>query len=367
MDPDGANVTPGPVAAGLQLAMTVKIDPLLEELTRRAGSDLLIQAGSPPVVRVNGALVRLDHPPFAPAQTREIMADLVSPSQLRTLEESRQLDFALGWRDGVRLRGNAFFQRETISIAFRLLPRQIPSFLDLGLPDVVHHFVELPRGLLLVTGPTGSGKSTTLAAMIESINRRRACHIITIEDPIEYVHQNAKAVVDQREVGRDAISFGEALRSIFREDPDVVLIGEMRDYETIASAVTIAETGHLVLATLHTNDSAQTIDRIVDVFPSEAQQQIRTQLANSLAGVIYQQLMAATTGGRVAAFEILIASTAVKNLIKEGKSNQIRNILQTNVREGMQTLERSLAALVQGGLISLEEARSHSLFPDEIK
>ncbi len=347
--------------------MTVRIDPLLHALTDCEGSDLLLQAGSEPIVRVDGVLARLKHPPLTAVDTRQILADLVTTGQLRTMEEARQLDFAISWRDGIRLRANAFYQRDAISIAFRVLPRKIPSFLELGLPDIVHHFVELPRGLVLVTGPTGAGKSTTLASMIEAINQERPCHIITIEDPIEFVYFNAKALVEQREVGRDANSFAAALRSVFREDPDVVLIGEMRDYETIASAITIAETGHLVFATLHTNDSAQTIDRIVDVFPGETQQQVRTQLANCLAGVIYQQLLPAVGGGRVAAFEILMATNAVRNLVKEGKSNQIRNILQTNVREGMQTIERSLSQLYQSGQVSLEEARARSLYPDEIK
>jgi twitching motility protein PilT len=343
------------------------IDPWLAVLTERGGSDLLLQAGSEPVIRVDGVLQRLEHPPLAPTETSAILAELLSPHQVRAMDADRQVDFAITWQDGIRLRANAFYQRDAVSIAFRLLPRQIPTFVDLGLPEAVYHFVELPRGLVLVTGPTGSGKSTTLAAMVESINQHRACHVITIEDPIEYVHHNRMALVEQREVGRDATSFADALRAAFREDPDVVLIGEMRDFETIASAITIAETGHLVLATLHTNDSAQTIDRIVDVFPGESQPQIRTQLANTLAGVIYQQLLPAVNGGRVAAFEILLATSAVKNLIKEGKTNQIRNILGTTVREGMQTLERSLSQLCQGGLISLDEARAHSLYPDEIR
>jgi twitching motility protein PilT len=342
------------------------IERYLEALSERAGSDLLLQPGSPPMIRVEGSLMALEHPDLSSEFTRAVVAELVTPEMLRSLDAGRQLDFAIQWRDGSRLRANAFYQRDTISVAMRMLPRQIPTLDDLGLPHAAQEFCELPRGLVLVTGPTGSGKSTTLAAMIESINQRRPCHIITIEDPIEYVHTNARALVNQREVGRDATSFTAALRSVFREDPDVVLIGEMRDFETIASALTIAETGHLVLATLHTNDSAQTIDRIVDVFPGEQQQQVRTQLANCLAGAIYQQLLRSIGGGRVAAFEILVATSAVRNLVKEGKTNQIRNVLQTSLREGMQTLERSLAQLSREGLISMDEARAHSLHPDEI-
>ena len=342
------------------------IEPYLEVLSERAGSDLLLQPGSPPMIRVEGSLMPLEHPELSPEFTRAVVAELVTPEMLRSLDAARQLDFAIHWRDGARLRANAFYQKDTISVAMRMLPRQIPTLNDLGLPDAAQEFCELPRGLVLVTGPTGSGKSTTLAAMIESINQRRPCHIITIEDPIEYIHTNARAVVNQREVGRDATSFTAALRSIFREDPDVVLIGEMRDLETIASAITIAETGHLVLATLHTNDSAQTIDRIVDVFPGAQQQQVRTQLANCLAGAIYQQLLPSLSGGRVAAFEVLVATSAIRNLVKEGKTNQIRNVLQTSLREGMQTLERSMAQLYREGLISMDEARAHSLHPDEI-
>ena len=347
--------------------MSSLIDPLVEALTERHGSDLLLQTGSEPVLRVDGSLVRLEREPLSDGEIRRIVSEVVTPSQLRSLEEARTLDFALSWRDGVRLRANAFYQRGTLSVAFRTLPKRIPSMLDLGLPPAAQGFVELPRGLVLVTGPTGSGKSTTMAAMIQAINHQRACHVITIEDPIEYLHQNDLALVEQREVGRDAPTFVDALRSIFREDPDVVLIGEMRDLETIASAITIAETGHLVLATLHTNDSAQTIDRIVDVFPGAQQQQVRTQLANSLSGAIYQQLLPSLSGGRVAAFEVLVATSAIRNLVKEGKSNQIRNILQGSLREGMQTLERALSQLWKDNMISLEEAKARSLYPDEIQ
>ena len=338
----------------------------LETLVERGGSDLLLQAGSEPVIRVDGVLLELEHPPLQVEQVHAAVTALISHEQLVTLERERQLDFAVTHGDGVRLRANAYFQRESISLAMRLLPRSIPTMADLGLPDVATHFIDLPQGLILVTGPTGSGKSTTLAAMVGAINSQRSCHIITVEDPIEYVHTKVKAIVDQREVGRDATSFPSALRAVFREDPDVVLIGEMRDLETVSAAVSIAETGHLVLATLHTNDSAQAIDRILDIFPGSEQQQIRTQLAASLAGVIYQQLLPAIGGGRLAAFEVLVASSAVRNLIKDGKTNQIRNVLQTSLRDGMQTLERSLSELYREGLITLADAWSKSLHPEEI-
>jgi len=355
-------------ARGILLSpMPSLMDALLEALTERHGSDLLLQTGSEPFMRVDGSLVRLERPPLSDGDIRGIVSQAVTPSQLRSLEEAQALDFAVSWRDGTRLRANAFYQRGSLSAAFRVLPSVIPSMLDLGMPPSAQAFVELPRGLVLVTGPTGSGKSTTMAAMIQAINHERACHVITIEDPIEYVHQNDLALIDQREVGRDAPTFADALRSIFREDPDVVLIGEMRDLETIASAITIAETGHLVLATLHTNDSAQTIDRIVDVFPGAQQQQVRTQLANSLSGAIYQQLLRSVGGGRVAAYEVLVATNAIRNLVKEGKSNQIRNVLQGSLREGMQTLERALSQLWKENMISLEEAKARSLYPDEIR
>ncbi|MDP9325105.1 MAG: PilT/PilU family type 4a pilus ATPase, partial [Candidatus Dormibacteraeota bacterium] len=318
------------------------------------------------MIRVDGVLVELGSAPLTAEGIQAAMIELVTKDQLLTLQRERQLDFAISLGKGIRLRANAFFQQDSISLAMRLLPSQIPTMADLNLPEIARGFIDLPQGLILVTGPTGAGKSTTLAAMVGAINNRRSCHIITVEDPIEYVHTKIKAIVDQREVGRDATSFPQALRAVFREDPDVVLIGEMRDLETISSAVSIAETGHLVLATMHTNDSAQAIDRILDVFPGGEQQQIRTQLAASLAGVIYQQLLPAVGGGRVAAFEVLVASSAIRNLIKDGKTNQIRNVLQTSLREGMQTLERSLSDLYKEGLVTLESAWSRSLHPHEI-
>jgi len=265
------------------------------------------------------------------------------------------------------VRGNAYLQRGTPAAAFRSLPLEIPTFEQLGVPEAVYTLVGRNQGLILVTGPTGSGKSTTQAAMIDYINRTRACHVVTVEDPIEYVHQHRLALVDQRQVGIDTRSFADALRSAFREDPDVILIGEMRDVETMRSALTIAETGHLVLATLHTNDAPQAINRIVDSFAGPQQQQVRAQLAACLTGVIYQQLVPAVGGGRVAAFEVLVANVAVRSMIKDGKTDQIRSVLLTNLRQGSQTLERSLNQLLRAGLVTERDARAHSLYPGEIQ
>jgi twitching motility protein PilT len=254
-----------------------------------------------------------------------------------------------------------------VALSLRLIPYQIPSFEDLGLPPVLRNWVELPQGLVLVTGPTGSGKSTTLAAMLDKINKNRRCHIITIEDPIEYVHRHQLAAISQREIGLDTDSFARALRSALREDPDVLLVGEMRDPETIQTALTIAETGHLVFATLHTNDAGQAIDRIVDVFPGDKQAQIRVQLAASLTGIVSQRLLPRVAGGRVAAFEVLTATFAVRNLVREGKSSQLRNLITTGgAKFGMQTLEQSLSELVISGQVGYEEAVVHSLYPADI-
>ena len=345
------------------------IEGALDLLLEQGGSDLLISCGSTPRIRRDGTLRPLleEAPIIRPADSAAMLREVLSDDQWEELQRRKHVDFAFTWRGRVRLRGNAFFQRGSLAAAFRLLPLEIPSFEQLGIPDAVNRLVGRHQGLILVTGPTGSGKSTTMAAIIDHINRTTPCHVITIEDPIEYVHRHQLAVVDQRQIGMDAPSFVEALRAVFREDPDVVLIGEMRDLETIAAALTIAETGHLVLATLHTNDSAQAIDRILDGFPPGQQQQVRIQLGACLAGVIYQQLLPATGGGRLAAFEVLVATSAVRALIKDGKTNQIRNFMQTNSREGCQTLERSLSALVRKGLVTERVAMSRSLFPDEIK
>src|SRR2546422_7467659 len=270
------------------------------------------------------------------------MRGVLDGQRWRELERKRCVDFSFTWRERARIRGNAYFQRNSIAASFRLLPLKIPSFDMLGIPESVHRLLEKQHGLLLVTGPFASGKSTTQAAIIDHINSTRAFHVITIEDPIEYVHKHKLAIVDQRQVGEDTPSFGEGLRAAFREDPDVILIGEMRDLETMTAAVSIAESGHLVLATLHTNDAAQAVDRIIDSYIGVQQQQVRIQLASCLAGVIYQQLVPAVGGGRVAAFEVLMANTAVRSMIKEGRTDQIRTVLQTGVREGSPTLERSL-------------------------
>jgi twitching motility protein PilT len=346
----------------------MNVDQALDRLLERAGSDLLISSGSRPRIRKDGKLEALDGDvaTLTPADTERMVRDVLDPEQLKELEKKRHVDFSFTWRDKARIRGNAYYQRSSIAAAFRLLPLDIPSFDMLGIPESVHRLLERQRGLILVTGPTGSGKSTTQAAMIDLLNETRPYHIVTIEDPIEYVHQHRLAIVDQRQVGEDTPSFAEGLRAALREDPDVVLIGEMRDLETTTAAVSIAEAGHLVLATLHTNDAPQALDRIIDSYLGAQQQQVRIQLAGCLAGVIYQQLVPAIGGGRVAAFEILIANTAVRSMIKEGRTDQIRSILQTSLREGSQTLERSLNQLLRAGLISEKDARSHSLNPHEI-
>jgi twitching motility protein PilT len=283
------------------------------------------------------------------------------------LEAEREVDLSFAWGEYARFRANAFHQRGNVSLALRLIPFTIPTFDELGLPPIVGGLVDLPQGLVLVTGPTGSGKSTSLASMINVINQRRACHIITIEDPIEYVYEHKNSAVEQREVGIDTDSFARALRAAFREDPDVLLVGEMRDNETIQATLTLAETGHLVFATLHTNDAAQTVDRIVDVFPGDQQAQIRTQLSGTLEAIISQRLIPRIGGGRVAAFEILVATYAVRNMIRDRRTNQLRNVISTNAQVGMQTLEMSLSRLVADQLVTHEEAIRHTLNPNEVQ
>lgn len=339
-----------------------------DQIIEMQASDLLLSCGSPPRIRKDGRLQILDptHPPLRPIDTERMIKEVLQPLEWKKLHRRRQIDFALTWRETARIRANAYYQRDSLAAAFRVLPLEIPGFELLGLPESVHRLMERKQGLILVTGPTGSGKSTTQAAILDQINKTRPYHIITFEDPIEYIHKHRLSIIDQRQVGDDTPSFAEGLRSVFREDPDVILIGEMRDLATISSALTIAETGHLVLATLHTNDAPQAINRIVDSFVAEQQQQVRVQLAGCLAGVVYQQLIPAIGGGRVAAFEVLVANVAVRSMIKEGKIDQIRSILQTGLREGSQTLERSLNQLLRAGMITDAEARAHSLYPTEI-
>ncbi|HEY3672881.1 MAG TPA: type IV pilus twitching motility protein PilT [Acidimicrobiia bacterium] len=345
---------------------STSIEPLLQQLWDRRATDLLITVGTPPLVRVDGALAPLDLPVLTSDDTERLVSNLLGTELGDRFKAEYEVDFAFSWGDRGRFRGNAFHQRGCAALALRLIPFQIPTFEQLGLPPIADELVELPQGLVLVTGPTGSGKSTTLASMLDVINANRPCHIVTIEDPIEYVHNHKRAAVNQREVGTDTESFPRALRSAFREDPDVLLVGEMRDNETIQTALTIAETGHLVFATLHTNDAAQTLDRIVDVFPGEQQSQIRVQLAGALQAVMSQRLIPRLGGGRVAAFEVLMATFAVRNIVRDGRTNQLRNIISTGSKDGMLTLEASLTELVASGVVSYEQAVTHTLFPNEV-
>jgi twitching motility protein PilT len=342
-------------------------DQLLEGLWESKGTDLLMTTGVCPMVRVDGDLRPEEgFGPVSQEEAESVLRALTTDEQRSRFEAGEEVDFSFTWRGVARLRGNVFRTRGEIGLSLRLVPHAIPTFEDLGLPLVIDRFAQLHQGLVLVTGPTGSGKSTTLASVIDRINRDRPCHILTIEDPVEYVYGNRQAVVNQREVGTDTASFPRALRAALREDPDVILVGEMRDLESIGFALTLAETGHLVFATLHTNDTAQALDRIVDVFPADRQNQVRIQLANALTGIVYQRLMPRIGGGLVAAYEVLVANSGVRNLIKEGKTNQLRNVVSTHMSEGMQTLERDLTTLVREGVVDVETARLVSLYPKEI-
>ncbi|GAA1839043.1 type IV pilus twitching motility protein PilT [Luedemannella flava] len=345
-----------------------RVDAMLEAVWRAGGTDLLLTAGQAPQQRVHGELTGIwGYPALTAEETDGLLLELLTPSEAASLSLRREHDFSFTWRDLARVRGNAFSQRGRTAIALRLVPRQVPTMDTLGLPSALFDFTRQHQGLILVTGPTGSGKSTTLAAMVNEINTDRACHILTIEDPIEYVHDHKRATVNQREVGSDTESFSNALRAALRADPDVLLVGEMRDLESVQFALSIAETGHLVLASLHTNDTAQALARIIDVFPAEQQAQVRTQLAAALTGIVYQRLIPRVGGGLVAAYEVLIANTAVRNLIKEGKTHQLRNSLVTGQREGMVSFEQSVSALVRNGVITYDDAVARSLYPKEVE
>ena len=346
---------------------TEAISPWLQILWDQKGSDLLLAGDSAPRIRVNGQLRPVEGGPvLSGGEIDTLVRTLLTPSQKSTLDVEQDVDFAFSWLDRARLRGSAFTQRGETALALRMIPARIPNFLELGLPPAADWLANLPRGFVLVTGPTGSGKSTTLASIVDRINETRALHILTIEDPVEYVHYHKRSAVTQREIGLDSPSFDRALRSALREDPDVLLIGEMRDIESIQIALTMAETGHLVFATLHTNDAPQAIDRIIDVFPAWRQEQTRVQLSASLAAVIAQRLVPKVGGGMVAAFEVLVATNPVRNLIHEGKSNQLLNVMVTSQQEGMHTLETSLAKLIQAGTVDYEDALAVSAHPKEL-
>jgi twitching motility protein PilT len=342
---------------------------LLRTLVDNNGSDLHITTQTPPQIRVHGKLQVLDLPVLGPADTKTLAYSVLTDAQKKRFEETLELDFSFGIRGVARFRCNVFNQRGSVAAVYRVIPEQIKSFNDLGLPAVIGSLSERPRGLVLITGPTGSGKSTTLAAMIDKINTERREHIITIEDPIEYIHQHKGCLVNQREVHADTLGFTAALRAALREDPDIVLIGEMRDLETIESALRIAETGHLTFATLHTNSAAQTINRIIDVFPAHQQGQIRTQLSLVLEGIVCQTLLPRVDGkGRVVSLEIMVPTPAIRNLIRDDKVHQIYSTMQAGQEKlGMQTMNQNLVTLYQKRLISLEAAMSASSQKDELE
>jgi twitching motility protein PilT len=340
----------------------------LFDAIRLGASDLHITEGLPPMVRVSGEVQSLDFPPLTQNVTRELIYDILSNDQRQRLENDWELDFAYSLPRTARFRVNVYFQRGSLGAAFRTIPHEVRSLGELGLPRAVKDMTEKPRGLVLVTGPTGSGKSTTLAAMIDRINETRNEHIMSVEDPIEFLHNHKKCIVNQREVNQDTRSFAQALKHVLRQDPDVILVGEMRDLETISLAVTAAETGHLVFGTLHTQDAPQTVDRVIDVFPPHQQHQVRAQLANALQGIITQTLIPRRDGkGRIVACEILVPTPGVRNLIREGKNHQIYSAMQTGGKFGMQTMDAALVDLVRRGLISQQEAEKRSTSPDDLR
>ncbi len=341
---------------------------LLRLMVDKGASDLHLRVPSPPVLRVNGALTPLqDWPPMTAVDVEMVLDHVATPEQRSTFLTELELDFAYSVPGLARLRVSALRQRGTISLSFRLVPFEVPTIDDLELPQICKELILRPRGLILVTGPTGSGKSTTVAAMIDHLNENEARNIITIEDPIEYLHRNKRCLIAQRDLGDDTKSFDIALIHALRHDPDVIVVGEMRDLSTISTAIRAAETGHLVLGTLHTIDAAQTVDRIIDIFPPGQQQQIRVQLSQVIEAVLSQALLPSTAGGRIAAFEIMLATPAVRNLIREAKTFELPNVMQLSSKDGMQTLDKALATLVSDGIVSQEEAMMKSSNPDQLK
>ncbi|MCX6808515.1 MAG: type IV pilus twitching motility protein PilT [Candidatus Berkelbacteria bacterium] len=346
---------------------SAEIASYLDFAVSNDASDVHISVGVTPMVRIDGKLTNIPNSPvITPDKARELISTFAPPEMMTTITQKREIDFSFGYK-AMRFRANIYFQKGTMSASLRLIPKTIRTIKELGLPPILEKFTEHNQGFVILTGPTGSGKSTTLAAMIDKINTEKRKHIVTIEDPIEYVFEHKESLITQREVGSDTNSIARALRSSLREDPDVVLIGEMRDLETIEASLTLAETGHLVLATLHTNSAAQTADRIINVFPPHMQQQISSQLASVLLGVVSQRLIPKVAGGRVLACEIMLANNAIKSLIREGKTYQIPNVIQTSASEGMITLDKVLAELVSKGDISLEDALNYANDPKSFK
>ncbi len=344
------------------------LNEILVEVLRREASDLHLTVGVPPIIRSNGELFQMDYPKLMPKDTKELLYSVLTQEQREQLERNWEFDFSYSVPAKARFRVNAYYQRNSVGAAFRLIPVEIKSLQELGLPPALEALTKKPRGFILVTGPTGSGKSTTLAALIDIINSEKTNHIITIEDPIEFLHNHKKSIVNQREVGTDTKSFASALKYILRQDPDVILIGEMRDIETIQAALTAAETGHLVFATLHTQDAPQTIDRIIDVFPPYQQQQIRVQLAGALQGIIAQQLLRTRDGtGRIVSVEVMIPTPGIRNMIRESKTHQIYTAMQTGQKHGMITMDQALADLYRRGQITLETALSRAVDQHDLR
>lgn len=333
------------------------ITQLLEFSVQQGASDLHLSTGQPPIIRIDGDIQRIDAPSFGPEQLQTLIYDIMNDEQRRGFEATLESDFSFELPSIARFRANVFMQNRGISAVFRTIPSKILTLEDLDTPPIFKNISEFPRGLVLVTGPTGSGKSTTLAAMVDYINQKDSAHILTVEDPIEFVHESSRSLINQREVHRDTQSFTNALRSALREDPDVILVGEMRDLETIRLALTAAETGHLVFGTLHTSSAAKTIDRIIDVFPAEEKEMVRSMLSESLQAVISQALLKKPTGGRIAAHEIMLVNSAIRNLIREAKVPQMYSVIQTSSKLGMQTMDQNLQTLVAKNLVSREDAR----------